>query len=153
MSDVRGKLVRLLEKEGSKLSSNLCRFMRTSTAVHYNQTPSSLLVYRCDMLVESLREAVRSNLFEFTTTIEATASERYDECYLLEEVQLALTTLEELMWRACNEYFDDRKELTTALSLISYTIGNAKDHLARIYVTRTEETVNPLDEYLLSHCL
>ncbi|MFH2001457.1 MAG: hypothetical protein ABIK28_17375 [Planctomycetota bacterium] len=124
--------------------------LRELHAPRYREIELYALKQRAVRLVEAFLASLKEGPMHFVKFIDHVAKERFPEGYSLEEIQSALNILTEKAWeitvREVPLQGRDR-----VLSLISGTIGAAKDQLARVYfreLERSESRMARLEESL-----
>jgi len=134
MKTLRDVIVPNLVDEQDRIASDLFIRLAHSGAPSYQASEPGLLKLRCQDAVGAFRQALENDVSAFTRFIRFIAIERMGAGYKLREIQLVLSTLEELMWNLCIKHIQDKDELVRALSVVSGIAGQAKDELARVYL-------------------
>jgi hypothetical protein len=138
MDVMRAKLDRTVEAEEERIVEEIFRQVRLSRSWHYRAEERPLLAERCALLVREFRRSLSEDSARLADHVCSIAVERIAEGYRLRELQLALSILEQELWRLCDRALADRDELLEALSLVSWIVGHAKDELARTYLDLKE---------------
>jgi FAD/FMN-containing dehydrogenase len=125
----------LLERQ-DRLARSLFLRVRSSTATHYREVDAELLDERCKSLMAAFCDSVKISPASFGDYVAAIAKDRIEAGYQLNELQLLMNILEELLWQLCIETIADRNELIKALSVVSGTVGHAKDQLSKVFLSR-----------------
>ena len=124
----------LKEHTDSILNRALAAGLRAGIA-HYPVGSSDLLRARLARFLELTREAIAThNLGLVLAYSRQLAKERFEAGYDLGEVQAAINVLEESIWDHLLRLVPPN-ELGQALGLCSTVLGQAKDVLARTYVS------------------
>ncbi len=134
---VHSPLYRLLGGSSQDLIGTLERRLRTAAAPHYRAAEPGLLHERVARLVGAFLESTCSGPEPFVAHVRRLTDERIGEGYYLEEVQLALSALEERAWQLLTEHAEPDR-LVGQLAFVTGLVGVAKDELARIYLRRKE---------------
>lgn len=127
-------LARLLASEKPAIIETIYSRIRQSDASHYQNEDARLVRARIERLVDTFTFACAGNPREFSDYVRAITVERVREGYHLPEIQRVLSVLEAKGWDICAHRIDDRGDLLRALSLLTATIGAAKDELACVYL-------------------
>lgn len=123
--------------QAGTLAAALERRLRESRAPHYRAIEPELLRRRCASIAEAFVESLRGDPAPFVDYIRLMTEERISEGYYLEEVQEALSGLEERAWQLAIER-SNIEGLVRNLTVVTTTIGRAKDELARLYLAHKE---------------
>jgi len=115
--------------------------LRNSPADHYRNTDVSCLFSNCHRLIHAFSLALGEERDGFTEYVRKIGKDRIKEGFDLTEMQYALNTIEELVWRVCVEKVADEEEKLKDLHLIASLIGSAKDGLARQYLEASQDAV------------
>lgn len=113
------------------------RRLRTSATPHYHAAAPDLLRERVARLVGAFLEGACAGPEPFLVHVRHVADERADEGYFLEEVQAALSALEERAWQLLVEHAQPAR-LVSELAFVTGLVGAAKDELARVYLRHKE---------------
>jgi hypothetical protein len=127
----------MMTEHSQELIETVFKRLRSSDSPHYREAGVEQLRIRCEKLVEAFLRSTRGQAAPFLVYIETLSEERIAEGYFLPEIQLALSILEEQAWRIAVER-SSWSSLVPHLSLITTTIGKAKDLLAQIYLQRQQ---------------
>jgi hypothetical protein len=127
----------LIKDRRDDLVTTIVRRLKSSSAPHYRKIDQQLLRGRSERLVDSFLRAMRGEYAPFVDYVEKLTAERIDEGYHLQEIQLALSILEERSWQVAVEHCDVAT-LVPTLALVTTTIGTAKDRLAQLYLAHKE---------------
>jgi hypothetical protein len=133
MTDLSG----LIRAEASAIAEDLASELRQAQAPHYRDTGESLLRLRCQRLVEAFLESCSGNPAPFESYVREITAQRMAEGYYLEEIQQALTLLERRAWQLAVDG-SSVGNLVRHLSIITGTIGRAKDELGRAFFARKQ---------------
>ena len=139
-------VMEMLEKNTEIILRDALEGLMRSHLEHYEKAGSSLVEERLRNLfhltVLSMKNRRLSYINEYTENL---ASERFSSGYDLREIQIAINTLEEAIWKAIVKELKPA-ELAEALGLASTVLGSAKDTLAQTYVSLASKTkVSSLD--------
>jgi len=136
---MNSQLCSLLNEEKGVLVSEVANRLKNSSADHYRHTELSRLLSNCNKLIQAFGVALKEEQEGFTESVRKISQDRIKEGFDLEEMQFALNTIEEMVWRQCIEKVDDEEEKLEDLHLIASLIGSAKDILARQYLEVSQE--------------
>ena len=131
-------LFQILSPKRAKLSDTITKELRSGDLPHYGEIEISRLKARVDRFVDAFVESTTGEPLAFVRFIERLAEERIAEGYYLEEIQRVLNLLWQHSWKAVVDHAPAESRLEE-LEVISRTVGDAKDELARIYLARTLE--------------
>ena len=134
---VHTPLYQLLCGCSQDLVASVERRLRTSDTPHYQASEPDLLHERVARLVGAFLEATCAGIEPFVSHVRHVADERADEGYFLEEVQAALSGLEERAWQLLTERAEPAR-LVPLLAFVTGLVGAAKDELARVYLRHKE---------------
>lgn len=134
---VHTPLYRLLSGSSQDLIGTLERRLRTAAAPHYRAAEPGLLHDRVARLVGAFLEATCAGPEPFVGHVRRLTEERIGEGYYLDEVQLALSALEQRAWQLLTEHSDPER-VVGQLAFVTSLVGNAKDELARTYLRHKE---------------
>lgn len=134
---VHTPLYRLLGGSSQDLIDSVERRLRTTAAPHYRAAEPGLLRERVARLVGAFLEAACNGPEPFVAHVQRLTEERIGEGYYLEEVQLALSALEERAWQLLTQHAEPER-LVGQLAFVTGLVGGAKDELARIYFRHKE---------------
>lgn len=149
MHNLRQVLLPALAEQEGEIARALFVRARHCLSDHYRHVDKDLLDRRCKSAVAAFCESLRTSPAWFSDYVAFVARERLEAGYELGELQLLLNALEELLWRVCIDAFEDKDELVWALSVVSGTVGQAKDRMARVYLLNAGEKRRDIDEDLL----
>ena len=135
------QLYSLLNDEQDGLVSDAVNRFKTSSAEHYSRADFNGLRSKCSSLIQSLNMAVKEEHKDFPEYVRKISKDRIREGYDLDEMQFALNTIEELVWRLCLEKVADEKEKLEDLCLLTRLIESAKDGVARQYWEASQDEV------------
>ncbi|HJY65071.1 MAG TPA: hypothetical protein VJ455_13015 [Ignavibacteria bacterium] len=108
---------------------------------HYKDIDPDKLKLRFQRLFDSLVNCIESNKFDaLHKFMETVSHERYEAGYELNEVQIAINTLEESMWRKTCEFVDSDKQIN-GMKEVSYLLCKAKQKLLSEYALLSKEYV------------
>jgi hypothetical protein len=127
----------IIKEKRDELVQTIVRRLKASNAPHYRRADRELLQTRVERLVDSFVRSTRGDHVPFVAYVEKLTEERISEGYHLQEIQLVLSVLEELAWKMAVEH-TNVVTLLPSLSMVTSTIGHAKDRLAQIYLARME---------------
>jgi hypothetical protein len=111
--------------------------LKSSTAPHYREMERGALEKRVGKLVDALVESAERGPATFVGYVQKLAAERIDEGYGLDEIQLALGIMEERAWQLVTERVPPPLQVRE-LAWITSTVGQAQDHLARVFLRHME---------------
>jgi hypothetical protein len=106
-----------------------------SEAPHYRKLDPAALRQRCRRLVEAFLASSGGDPAPFSAYMRELTDQRISEGYELVEIQRALVLLEQRAWQLAIEG-SNVSTLVRHLSIITSTIGQAKDELARVFLAR-----------------
>jgi len=108
---------------------------------HYKQIIPDQLIIRYQHLFDALVNCIESNKFDaMNKFMEKVAAERFEAGYELSEVQFAVNTLEESMWKKISEMVDQDKQIN-ALKEVSYLLCKSKQKLLSEYALLSKEYI------------
>jgi hypothetical protein len=131
------ELFDLVEAEATAITEYLVQELRSANTPHYQDAGGDLLKGRCQRLVQAFLESTHGNPGPFVRYIKEVAEERISDGYDLAEVQQALSFLEERIWQLALQG-SSIGNLVRNLSIVTGTVGRAKDDLARVFLARKE---------------
>lgn len=106
-----------------------------ATPQHYRGDGSRSTLQRLSDLFDTATACVRDrDLSRMTRLVDELAHERYAHGYAIAEVQTAINTLEEAVWRHLVEARRPDSDVAADLAAVSTVLGVAKDRLAQVYV-------------------
>lgn len=126
------ELVELLTRDRAALERDLVDDLRRA-GPHYSTASVDLVRERCARLVGAFVESASGNPAPFVNYVRRIARERGAEGYGLDEIQQALSSLEARAWQVPVEG-SSVGSLVRHLSIVTGTIGRAKDELARLFL-------------------
>ena len=127
----------LIKAEASAIADDLASELRQANAPHYRNAGEALLRRRCQCLVVAFLESCGGNPAPFESYVREITAQRMAEGYYLEEIQQALTLLERRAWQLAVDG-SSVGNLVRHLSVITGTIGRAKDELARAFFAKKQ---------------
>jgi len=127
-------LAELLASERPALVETVFAGVRHGNTGHYRACDVRVVRARIERLVDRAVSAISGDPREFAAYVRGITIERVREGYHLDEIQRVLSVLEAKGWEISAHRIPDRGELLRALSLLTETIGLAKDELARVYL-------------------
>ena len=125
----------LISGHRADLAWSVTRRLMATDVPHYRELGPERVFDRATRLVNALLESLADVPSSFVDYILEIASTRIGEGYFLQEMQVALSVLEEQGWQIIVAGFPCT-EHATHLARLSGTIGAAKDALARAYLAR-----------------
>jgi hypothetical protein len=125
MSGARGELVEAVTAR-----------LRSSDTPHYRALGTDELRSRVIGLVEAFLAGF-TEPEALARHVRRLADERLREGFRLDEMQTAMSALEERAWRVAERGVTDAAALVPQLAAISGTLGRAKDELARAFLDRS----------------
>ncbi|HET8646782.1 MAG TPA: hypothetical protein VFO85_14905 [Vicinamibacteria bacterium] len=134
MTPPRPALTRL---DASELTDALFDGLRGARNTHYETMEGADLCHRCWRLVEAFVASMDKGPSVFVDYVRRITDERIDEGFYLPEIQQALSLLEARAWHIVTA----RSSIGTLvghLSVVTGTIGAAKDELARVYLAHRQ---------------
>jgi hypothetical protein len=135
---MNSKLHHIVDSAERRIAETIASRILNTGAPHYRTVEEEQLRARCRGLVRGFVDSIRATGRPFAAHVRRTAERRIEEGYLLHEIQMALTFLEEELWSLCRVEARDKEELYRHLSVVSLAIGTAKDRLAALYLERTD---------------
>jgi len=130
-------LVALLKQEQTAIVDGLVKDLTRGPGQHYRTADVSVVRERCATLVQALVESANGNPTALVKRVRCIAQERVSEGFHLEEVQHALSCLEARAWRVPVER-SSIGDLVRHLSIVTGSIGAAKDELACLYLLQKQ---------------
>ena len=130
-------LATFLKQEQTALEDGLAQDLTTGPWQHYRTADAGVVQERCRNLVRALVEAAHGNPAALVTHVRRICDERISEGFRLEELQHALSCLEARAWRLAVER-SSIGDLVRHLSVVTGSIGAAKDELARTYLQQRQ---------------
>lgn len=127
------QILALSRQDAADLADAVFVGLRSAAAPHYEAIDAAQLAHRCRLLAEAFLASLDGSPAAFVEYVRGITDERIGEGYYLAEIQQALSLLEARAWQLAVE----RSNVTTLvrnLSVITGTVGAAKDELARIYL-------------------
>jgi len=137
----------LLKREKNDLICWLVDCLHKRPASRYSEVNTTALEMRARELVESLVMSTAKMIsssgdgIPFVVHVERIAEERIAEGFDLDEIQFALSKLEEKIWQLVTTHRAPEEQVKE-LSQATQIIGSAKDHLARVYLKHGERAVS-----------
>jgi hypothetical protein len=108
---------------------------------HYKEISPQNLTMRFQNLFDAVVKCIETNRNDdMIKYMEKVAAARFDSGYELNEVQIAINTLEEVFWRKISEFVDGDKQIN-AMKEISRITCNAKQRLLNEYALLSKEYV------------
>jgi hypothetical protein len=126
------ELAELIQAEAGALADELASELRRANAPHYRCLGEAVLRRRCQQLVQAFLESCASRPDAFEAHVHRITEQRMSEGFYLDEMQQALTILERRAWQVAVEG-SNVAQLVRHLSIVTGTIGRAKDELARAF--------------------
>src|SRR6185436_13846920 len=126
------ELAVLIQAEAGAIADELASELRRSNAPHYLRLDERLLRHRCQQLVQAFLESCTGRPAAFEAHVRRITEQRMSEGFYLDEMQQALTILERRAWQVAVEG-SNVAQLVRHLSIVTGTIGRAKDELARTF--------------------
>ncbi len=144
----------LVAPRRDELVQALCKRLKSSESPNYRKVKQELLRSRCEKLVDAFLRSSKGDPAPFAAYIEQLTEERISEGYFLPEIQLLLSMLEEHAWSIAVEG-SSIASLVPNLTLVTSTIGQAKDRLAQIFLAHKQraETAAASLERRLEVCM
>jgi hypothetical protein len=140
-------LMDTIQAHRDRLLSEVCGRLEKLSQSRYEVIPFERHLEREEALLTALLQGLAGpDPSAFTGFIERIAGQRSREGYSLDEVQQALNIFEEELWSILIETQPVTPELVAMLSLGNRLFGRAKDHLAQIYLHRTQNMQSELDD-------
>jgi hypothetical protein len=133
-------LSEIMHRQRDDLIETVAQRLHKSTATHYRSLDTDLLRSRSERLVDTFLTSLAGAPGNFGRYIREITEERISEGFFLEEIQTALNILEERAWQIAVRDTAEAgaADLSRNLSLITGTIGAAKDQLALVYLEHKE---------------
>jgi hypothetical protein len=128
----------MLSAERSAVIESVFEKVRRPCAPHYRDEQLHRLHTRTERFVDELIASLSGDPDRFIDYVRRVTHERVHEGYHLNEIQHALSVLEREAWELCATRIDARKDLLEGLGSITWTIGQAKDQLAQIYLAEKD---------------
>lgn len=126
-------LRRLVTARAADMAEHVRLGLESEVTPHYRRLGNELLRLRCGRLVDSFVASVDGDSRPFLEYVDGIATERMTEGVGLDELQRALTLLEGSAWLTVIEGAGIAS-LPHDLGVVTTTIGEAKDALARRYL-------------------
>jgi hypothetical protein len=130
-------LVALLKQEQTAIENGLVEDLTRGPWRHYRTADAGVVQERCANLVRALLESASGNPAALLKHVRRICDERINEGFQLEELQHALSCLEARAWRVAVER-SSIGDLVQHLSIVTGSIGGAKDELGRVYLLRSQ---------------
>jgi hypothetical protein len=133
-------LLTLLEKHQNEIVEKAYVEISTVKLKGYSKVGKERTKTKLTNLYKKVIECVKKKeLIPMLNYTERIAKERFDNGFDLYEVQTAINTLEELIWK---KIFCEIKpaKLAETLGMLSTILGSGKDNLARTYVALASKT-------------
>ena len=126
------ELAKLIHAEAGAIADELASELRRANAPHYRRLAEGMLRRRCQELVQAFLESCVGRPGAFEAHVRRITEQRMGEGFSLDEMQQALTILEQRAWQVAVEG-SNVAQLVRHLSVVTGTIGRAKDELARMF--------------------
>lgn len=126
----------LLAAARSELEDGVAARLRATDTPHYRALGPDELRSRVAQLVEAFVGGF-SDPAALGRHVRRLADERQHEGFRLDELQAALSALEERAWRVAERGVTDVAVLVPRLAAVSGSLGRAKDELARVFLERS----------------
>jgi len=140
-------LMETIQAHHDRLLSSVCGRLENLSQSRYEVIPFERHLEREEAMLTALLQALAgTDPSAFTGFIERIAGQRSREGYSLDEVQQALNIFEEELWAILIDTQAVTPELVAMLSLCNRLFGRAKDHLAQIFLHRTQNMQSELDD-------
>ncbi|MGE0453647.1 MAG: hypothetical protein AB7O37_13025 [Vicinamibacteria bacterium] len=120
----------------AELAQAVSERLGSSDTPHYRALTSDELRSRVAQLVEAFVGGF-TDPEALGLHVRQLADERQHEGFRLEELQVALSALEECAWRVAERAVTDVAVLVPRLAAVSGSLGRAKDELARAFLDRS----------------
>jgi hypothetical protein len=134
-------LVKIIHDHQDEMIANTCNRLQKISSSHYEVIDYERHVERELKALDALLKSIETkNCLHFNQYIEDIGTIRFKEGYRLNEVQGALRIFEEELWLLVKKYLAVEQPLIEMLSLCNWIIGEAKDHLAQVYLNKSLET-------------
>ena len=127
------KLSNLMQEHRLELRDRVVERVSRSRAIHYREMNRDRLRERADQLVDAFIDAMTVGPGVFVRYLVDIIEVRIREGFFLQEIQLALSMLEEKAWQVVVDH-DTSDDKIESLARVSTTIGSAKDRIAQIYI-------------------
>ena len=127
----------LSPQDASELKAALFEGLHDAGRSHYATIDAADLAHRCARLVDAFLASLDRDAGAFVDYVREITEERIAEGFHLPEIQRALSLLEARAW----QIVVDRSSigaLVGHLSVVTGTIGAAKDELARVYLAHKQ---------------
>jgi hypothetical protein len=127
----------LSREDACELTDALHQGLRGRGRSHYEALDAADLAQRCSRLVDAFLTSLEGEAGAFVDYVRRITEERIAEGFYLPEIQMALSLLEARAWHIVV----DRSSigaLVGHLSVVTGTIGAAKDELARVYLAHKQ---------------
>jgi hypothetical protein len=135
MNPINRILVQTIREHRDEMIANICNRLQKLAGSHYEVIDFDRLQEREETALSALVKSIETkDLLPLTRYIEETGTIRSSEGYPLSEVQNALRIFEEELWQMLIKYQPAEKPLIDMLALCNWIVGQAKDHLAQIYL-------------------
>jgi hypothetical protein len=135
MNPINRILVQTIREHRDEMIAKVCNRLQKLAASHYEVIDFDRLAEREETALNALVKSIETeDILPLTRYIEETGAIRSSEGYHLSEVQHALRIFEEELWHMLIKHHPAEKPLIEMLALCNWIIGQAKDHLAQIYL-------------------
>jgi hypothetical protein len=128
MSD---ELRQILRRHAPSLAAHLAAELASEAGSRFQKIDSETLSERCAMLVEALISSTWQGSDQLAQRVTTIARQRFEEGFVLEELQHALRILEVDAWRII-AHESAKDAVVTNLGTLNIAMGYARDELARI---------------------
>ena len=140
------RLSEALSEQAAAIADELVGALDDARTPHYRGVGEDLLRRRCGALLAAFLEACGGEPDAFGEHVRRVTDERIAEGYYLQEMQRALSVLEEAAWRVVVDR-SNIGDLVRHLTVVTSVIGRAKDEIASAFLadtTRSREMLRRL---------
>ncbi len=134
------ELIRTLEHNKDDLIESICNQLQKLNQSHYEMIDFESHHDREEAFLNAFLDSIQSNSPKhFYEYMEKLAQQRSDQGYSLREVQEAVNIVEQSIWDHLVSEKPAHFDLIEMLKITVYFFGQAKDHLAQVYLQRAQE--------------
>ncbi|MBN2356944.1 hypothetical protein JXO59_12585 [candidate division KSB1 bacterium] len=147
MSPVDQQLAETILTHKETLIRDVCTRLEKLSRSHYEVIPYERHLEREEALLTALLKGLQQPEHgAFIDFIDHIGGLRSNEGYSLEEVQRALNIFEQELWSVLIRTQPVDGRLVAMLSLCNRLFGQARDHLAKIYLSRSQDIQTELND-------
>lgn len=147
MDTVEQQLTETILTHKDALIRDVCTRLEKLSMSHYEVIPFERHLEREEALLAALLAGLQQPQYDaFIGFIDRIAGQRSSEGYALDEVQRALNIFEQELWSILSRTQEVDGRLVAMLALCNRLFGQAKDRLAQIYLSRSQDIQNELND-------